>query len=212
MDLITLGNLAAAAMAVIALLGILYKTILRPFGKWVTNTLGPLLALTDAIPAINQSLQDLTTKVDTIAAQVFPNGGGSMVDSLQRIENQVSILSTSHELSLIESGTATFLTDDLGRIVEVNREFAKMLQRSESELLGYGWLNSLDSESMEEVEFVTNSAIHRVPPSEFTSVATFINSSGDKLHRRIQGYPLFNRKKVFQGFRVFIRPVPTSIP
>jgi PAS domain S-box-containing protein len=205
------GEIAAAFAAIVTAILLIHKYVMKPLIEWISGWLSNIINALDLIPVLAADVQSTKASVDKIKQQVYPNGGSALADAVTRIENAVTILSTSHEIALIESGAATFLTDPYGKIIDVNRELVRFLGRSEGELLGHGWLNSIDPDSAEEVEEIIRAAIARTPPSEFTINARFIDPTKGVKNGKIQGYPLFDKRKQFQGYRAFVRSTDTKL-
>ena len=77
--------------------------------------------------------------IDKMALEFKPNGGTSIRDSLNRLEQSVAKLRGISKVILLDNEEGIFETDATGKCVYVNRTYEKITGRSFSELEGDGW-------------------------------------------------------------------------
>lgn len=99
------------------------------------------------------SFPELREQVGKIAAQVHPNGGGSLMDAVTRTEHEVKDL--RRDVGAVElmvrasSDLATegeFECDGEGSVVHANLSFARIVGVGRAELERHGWKNFIHSE------------------------------------------------------------------
>lgn len=85
--------------------------------------------------------QDLTVKLDQIMNQLVPNGGSSIKDSLNRIEDKQEFFGSFLKAQMNVNAKALFEADKDGRWVWVNRPHSRLTGYQTSEVMGDGWIN-----------------------------------------------------------------------
>jgi len=162
----------------------LYKIFIRPkVRKWADR-----FDHLDEIPQIKDT-------VTTIQKQVFPNGGGSVVDGLNRVERRIVTLEEKQNLFLMDNHMGVFETDTAGRWISVNRTLCRMLLCTEKELLGRGWMNFMSGDMIErynhaianEIEFKMVAKMKSVTNAE-VNVSIIANPLRSNLDKTMIGY------------------------
>lgn len=103
----------------------------------VTIFVAHLRAKRKAVSVLSQLVSD----VKLIREQVFPNGGSSMRDSINRIEERQHVDSEIRRAGFHHSASPIWEADHEGRITWCNSSFAKLLGVSTEELKGHGWMS-----------------------------------------------------------------------
>jgi len=85
--------------------------------------------------------RELYKKINVIAEEFRPNGGSTLRDAINRIEAKVTI-QEQKTIALIKSlPLGTWVSDDKGKCVDVNKSLCKIMGRTESEIKGDNWSN-----------------------------------------------------------------------
>jgi PAS domain S-box-containing protein len=149
--------------ALVALVGALYKS--KDFWVWLKRCLAKTWAAVMGLRVIEERLDGLTHTVNDISKQVHTNGGTSIKDLLVKISTNQSEMQTqqkrieTHILAneekvkvlLAESRDGVLEFDAEGSCVWANRTFLRLTGRTLSEVVGFGWLNTISSEDRERV-------------------------------------------------------------
>lgn len=132
-------------LAIIAgILGGLW-TIWKYLGKHIKECFSRIAYMFNAKAAHG----DLNEKLDQIMGQLIPNGGSSIKDSLDRIEDKQSFFSSFLQAQMNVNQKAIFQTDAEGKCIWVNRPHARMTGFQASEVMGDGWINVIAPECRE---------------------------------------------------------------
>jgi PAS domain S-box-containing protein len=104
-------------------------------------------------------ISDALDAIDAIKKEVFPNGSGSMRDSVDRSEKMVRkmakniFMSLAQNRSLFEqSETGMFEGDEEGELLWANRAFRQMTGMRLEQLDGSGWINAIHDDDRRRVE------------------------------------------------------------
>lgn len=152
--------------------------------KKIHAALAPYLKAAQAMPEMQRQLHQVTY-------YVTPNGGGSLPDATMRIEaglrevktqvceiggKVVLLESTSRAMLDTNPSIGTFESDATGQFIVVNRALARWLGCSKGELLGWGWLNSVDPDQVDDVR--NDWRLAREEHREYRQRIRFISSVG----------------------------------
>lgn len=135
MELIKSLGIACGVLAtMLTLMGIIYKMFLK---KWWTKRQAAKKA------EWNKMLSDISE----IKGQVFPNGGGSIVDMQNRIMAQIkAILQTVGTLSAGQRNILDIMeipsweSDHEGRVTFVNNALCELIGATPADLMGNSWV------------------------------------------------------------------------
>lgn len=161
-----------AGLAIIAggitAVGTIYKKVLRPMWVKVKNV---------------NTLLDLMVGVKTLLAEMKPNGGSTIRDSIDRIEK--NSMETRNAVNRAEARTIArqavmndlapfgiFDTAENGEVNYLNRTFSVWTGRPAGELMGYGWTNMIPPRERRSVIEAWNEALDekRVFETQFNLV------------------------------------------
>jgi PAS domain-containing protein len=138
-----LTKLIAAATAVIVAFRYIYTKYFKPF--CLNRKKNKRLIIEQA-----QIISEMPEKVALILKQLYPNGGGSVIDKLDDMKKQIGTIELKldnfedqQKFILNMQGVAFWLSGDIGECVYVSPSTCKLLQRSESELLRFEWVSCL---------------------------------------------------------------------
>jgi len=95
--------------------------------------------------------KDLYLKIQLMADEFRPNGGSTLRDAINRIEEKVTV-QEQKTVALIKSlPLGTWISDSKGKCIDLNRSLCKITGRTESELKGDNWSNWLHPNCKENV-------------------------------------------------------------
>lgn len=132
-------GIAAGAVVGLKVLWTLFKKL------W--NKMGGMFGINE----LKRDIGCLAEKLDFVVAELHPNGGTSVRDSLNRIEKDLSLANERHRARMLDSPEMIFETDSEGNCVWVNRTYSRGVQRSFVELRGRGWVNGISVDDRDKV-------------------------------------------------------------
>lgn len=96
-------------------------------------------------------LKDLYDRIKVMSEEFRPNGGSTLRDAINRIEEKVT-LQEQKTLAIVKSlPIGTWINDNRGKCIDVNRSLCKITGRTESELKGDNWSNWVHPSQKEDV-------------------------------------------------------------
>lgn len=134
---------------------ITFKMLLTQLKEWV-GLLTPFAVAVGFLWKIwlkkrYDELRDLYYRVQMMSMEFKPNGGSSLRDAINRIEHTVT-LNEQKTLAIIKSmPDGSWLSDERGKCIDVNKSMCKILQRTESELRGDNWSNWVHPDEREDI-------------------------------------------------------------
>ena len=186
MDLSVPQSLAAIIASVVGV-GVIVFRALRPMLRRIRLHMRSL----DSIP-------QLVVDVKAISDQVHPNGGSSLKDVVDRIETRQLHDSQVLGSFLASQNVAFFRTDIAGKFTDASRPLCKLLQRSESELLGNFWLSWVDQQVRDEVSEEWMDAIRN--EREFDKKFALFSDEGERIYAHARAYLLLDSKRKPMGY------------
>jgi PAS domain S-box-containing protein len=162
----------------------IYRIVLKPkMAKW-----------SNAIENINK-IPEVAEVVTKIKQEVFANGGGSLRDSVDRIEKRIVTVEEKQNIYLKDARHGVFETDPSGRWIEVNRTLCRMVMCTENELIGKGWMNFFDQETINRINHAMANEIevkiigHMKTTDDKTMIVSVIaNPLRSSLNKSLIGY------------------------
>lgn len=130
-----------------------------------------------------------------VKAEVKPNGGGSMADAVNRIEEQIHILNywmTAFQ-NLYEK--PIFKADNLGHNVWANNSYLKLVGASLPEVEGHGWLSYVEDNERPKVSLEWESAVKEGRSFDLT-YTLHNNIHNKKIRVRRIAYPIIVKRKL----------------
>lgn len=95
--------------------------------------------------------RDLYGKIQKMAEEFRPNGGSTLRDAINRIEEKVTV-NEQKTLAIIKSmPLGSWVSDAKGKMIDLNRSLCKITGRTESELKGDNWSNWVHPSEKEDV-------------------------------------------------------------
>lgn len=145
-----------------------------------------------------KEVKDLYQKIQIISTEFRPNGGSSLRDAINRIEEKIT-LNEQKTIALIKSfPIGTWISDKNGKYVDVNKSLCKIIGRTESEIKGDNWSNWVHPSEKEEVFEEWQKCIHNDLNFDMEFRYVLPNKSIQKVHAT--AYQLKNEKGDLVGF------------
>lgn len=95
--------------------------------------------------------KDLYKKIQVIAEEFRPNGGSTLRDAINRIEEKVTV-QEQKTLALIKSlPLGTWIADSKGKVIDLNKSICRITNRTESEMKGDNWINWVRPDEKDDV-------------------------------------------------------------
>lgn len=131
----------------------------------------------------------------TVREQVTKNGGSSLLDAVNRIEEKVTDLLATNEVLQQISSKPLFKTDKDGNCIWVNSAYSEAVGKTLDDLKGHGWAGIISDEDKSRVSSSWKLAIldHR----RFDDIFTVINDVKDKkITVRCRAYPIMVKERL----------------
>jgi PAS domain S-box-containing protein len=148
--------------------------------------------------ASSQNVESMQKTLSLIAKEVMPNGGTSLRDSVSRSERKLDDLMSEvlllSETRRVDNDTdpnrALFDCDETGMNVWVNKTYCRWLQRTEEELLGWGFLTFVAPYDRERVRDEWEAC--REERRQYVIVHDMIRADGAVLRVEVTATPIPN--------------------
>jgi len=136
--------------------------------------------------------------LEDIRQELKPNGGASLRDALNRIEERQCNMESFILTQLNVYDTAIFRTDAKGKITYTNRKYQKLTEFSFPESQGDGWINSVVPQEREKVLNKWMEAIES--GREFHEKITLEKASGERHEVMVSTFKELNRTGKVAGY------------
>ena len=130
------GEIYAYLTLLNIILGIIAALAVSPLVKLIKNLYNKMKDI--------YTLSSRLKKLDDIHAQLLPNGGSSVRDSIDRIERKLSFNTEWIRLSDRDSGRIVFHLDANGDLEWANMGFLQLFDLELQDALGQGWLSKIE--------------------------------------------------------------------
>lgn len=196
-SLTTVSVKIGVAAGIVTSMGIIFTKVVRPTFLWIHDTISCMedffLSAYKLVNAHkNVDLPLLVKEVSAIRAELLPNGGSSVRDAINRIEEKVILTDRMHWAIRQDGPYGIFRCDKEGRNLEVNRTFCRWLSVGADELLSHGWQNFVRN-TPENDEFHQEWVRAFSQGREIELSCHMKTSSGLPITLDIKAYPLTNR-------------------
>ena len=171
---------------------ILLITLLRPVRAWVIKLWGKTVGYRAA-------------QLDRIEAELHPNGGTSIKDSLNRIERTLAESDAFMRAQLNIHSVAVIRTNIKGKVTQINRQYIRLLGYSLPEVSGDGWINSVHPSMREKVTKDWADCI--ASKREYSDDILYITASGEELEAHCAVYRELDSSGTLYGFLGVITPI-----
>ena len=162
--LITLGAIAGAIVA-LSKLGVIIKNAMVNSFNYIKNR----RMKNEKIETMVTSFECIQQKLDSLVAELRPNGGKSLRDLVEKINENTTYNREYVRATLDNDMQMIFETDSKGEYVWVNDTYGRYTGKQEHDLMGYGWINTVCSSDRTRVRDEWESCIeeHRDFSSEY---------------------------------------------
>ena len=189
-EYVQLEHIGPICSAILVLYG-LWRKVLRPLSIIIKEDIHERLE--------RQEKHDkLIENVDWITAQLKPNGSSSIKDSLNRLENEVHIISQRQRLQHQDSPQAIFETDKDGECIYVNRTYCKMVGKAFNEMIQRGWINVLHESTRNKVIDEWQYAV--ADKREFDLDYNLKDEDGHPISVHCIASPMYDKNKLISGW------------
>lgn len=190
------------ASAVITALIVIWSKAVKPFyEKWIK----PVKEVEEKRVEMKASLDELSVKMSEmdstlkgVLAELKPNGGESVRDAINRIENKVDYGNAKLRFRDQLTVNPTFEMDAKGNCIFANRSLCDLLDIDESDFLNRRWLSVFESEFEKShlLQQWLDAAINKIP----MTLNYKVRVKGDLKNAIIRAEPALNRKDELVGF------------
>jgi PAS domain S-box-containing protein len=166
------------------------KPIWSALGKWRDGVLEATFGWLSDGSRAKASLAAVDARFDEVLAELKPNGGSSMRDAINRIEELQIRLSVrvDHVLNGQIDTPALYETDQAGLCVWVSPSYSKMTGQPLTEAIGWGWIVPLHPEDSDKVRGEWRLAIEE--RRSFSMVFRIVTGDGSVVRVYSRAHPL----------------------
>lgn len=144
-----------------------------------------------------RTLPELPDKIGYIYAELKPNSGNSLKDTVKRIEDNQLLLMNKHRIIVDDYVTGIVETDEKGDITWANATYLEMVNRDLREILGNGWINSVHPDDRERVYRVWKEAFEQ--KRAFEEKFHMEKKTGERIAVHGFAYPI-NANEIIRGY------------
>lgn len=172
--ILTIGAVAGAIVA-LSNLGKLLKEAFVNMYLYVKNR----KMKNEKVELMVNSFECIQQKLDSLVAELRPNGGKSLRDLVEKINENTTYNREYVRATLDNDIQMIYETDPKGEYVWVNDTYGRYTGKQEHDLLGYGWMSTIPSDERHRVRTEWESCIeeHR----DFSLEYEVVSAVGDKL-------------------------------
>lgn len=145
----------------------------------------------------------LDEKLEPVLKELRPNGGSSLADQVQAVKTMLEHHSGRVKAFNRDTTEGMFESDATGFCTWVNRTYCRMAQRTEDEVLGWGWLNILHPDEVDEVREHWARCVR--DGREYTRSERFQTPDGEEVVVTVRAQPIKNSAGRVLGFIGFVR-------
>ena len=126
--------------------------------------------------------------LDRIEKEFKPNGGGSMRDSLTRLERDVERLYAIKRVMIDLSNAAAFETDATGHCVWASVNYMELVERPWADIKGDGWTIVIHQDDREKVFSEWSKAVSR--GGRFEMAYRYVTRTGQAIPVQVVAVPI----------------------
>lgn len=138
--ILTLGAIAGALITISNLGKIIKEGIANTF-NYVKNR----RMKSEKVDEMVNSFECIQQKLDSLVAELRPNGGKSLRDIVEKINENTTYNREYVRASLDNDYQMIFETDSVGEYLWVNDTYSRYTGKQDHDLIGYGWINTVCS-------------------------------------------------------------------
>lgn len=96
-------------------------------------------------------LKELYASIKKISEEFRPNGGSTLRDAINRIEEKITIQAQKTVAIIKSLPLGTWISDKHGKCIDLNKSLCRITGRTESEIKGDNWTNWIHADDRDEV-------------------------------------------------------------
>jgi len=196
----TWADTAAHVSAVLVALGLVWA-IAKPALRFACASYSELRFMFSQ-RKLHQQIDD---KLDQILSEVKPNHGGSIKDSVIRIEEKMDYFGAARRAERHNSPIATVETDERGGLVWGNKALIELMGTPLESMKGSGWVNTILPEQRQWVEDTWARAVEQ--RREFSEDITYIRPDGTTFKAHASCQPIMLDDGTLKGYLAEIKPI-----
>lgn len=154
---------------------------------------------------LKTDMRALSEQMNFIVAELKPNGGASVRDSLNRIELSQVLNESRQRAVLTGMDVGVFETDSAGNFTWINRKYLRMTGRAPDEVKGSGWINTVALRDRDRIISAWDDAISE--EREFEDEYMMITPDNERVTVQIRTYKMANHDKESLGFLGMVTPL-----
>lgn len=193
----TMATNVGFVAAIITGAGIIFTKMIKPAYVWFRDGGNAIVKLVNEAAKLIEvhrhvDIRKLDENVTASLKELRPNGGSSLRDAINRIEDRV--VSTDQVTFALrqDSPSGFFICDKHGSNRDVNRTYCRWLGVGANELTGHGWRNFVvKNEQSVSAELDWTAAFNQGREVEF--VLSMKTSEGEPLMVDVKAHPIRNR-------------------
>jgi len=144
-------------------------------------------------------------QLDRIESELKPNGGTSMKDAINRIEDRQMDFEAFQTAHLNTQDVAILRTDITGKLYMINRQYQRMTGYSIDEVRDDGWINAIDPSNRDKVSEDWDHCVES--GRELSEDILFKHVNGKTFWAHANVYKEVDSKGVHRGYLGVIVPV-----
>ena len=156
---------------------------------WITSLeiwIGKLIAIGVGIFTIWKSARFTARRVRDVWAIV--NQFADSLESLHRLDRRLQAVEARQSAYFEVQGAAIWRADGLGRCVNANAAYLRLIGRSLAEMTGNGWQDSISADDAEEVVAAWRHSVEQ--KTQFSRKFRLVHSDGREIPVRVRALPI----------------------
>ena len=160
----------------------------------------------DLIAESFKKIETITEKITNIDKELTTNGGMTIKDAICRIDKNIFLLEERQKALLTSSKELCYFeTDNCGHLITANRYFQQLTNRTLEELLGFGWINTVEIKNRENVRKEWHRCIENV--EEYNAIFFVENIDKEKFEVKVEAYPMKHKDGKLAGYIGLMKPI-----
>lgn len=147
--------------------------------------------------------KQLDDKLEPVLKELRPNGGTSLADQVQNVLTKLEHHSGRVRAFNWDTFEGMFEADKTGSYIWVNRTYCRIMERTESEVLGWGWLNTLHPDEADDAHEMWLACVAEA--RECMRVMRYITPDGEEILCNVRARPIKDSKGNLLSYMGFVR-------
>lgn len=193
------GEAAGAVTAIATVVAAAYRFVLKPIRDGRARRIERAARIDRMVDSI-----------EAIRKQVYPNGGTSIFDKLDKLWVKVRLMDQRNELAWAALAMGTFRSDGEGDWTSVNQAVERQTGRTDQELLGRGWFSAIAEDQRESIVREWMRAVDDERDVDMVFSWTHSDPGHKPVPVRMRAKPSRDDLGVAQGHVGFIQPLDVA--